>query len=88
MDVTDLANIKRASASIHDAAIDVLINSAGIIGAPKQKIGNMDYDSWAEVLNVNTMGPLRVVEAFTDHVARSTRKLIVDHNQRHGIARR
>jgi NAD(P)-dependent dehydrogenase (short-subunit alcohol dehydrogenase family) len=29
------------------------------------------------VLNVNTMGPLRVSEAFIDHVARSERKLIV-----------
>jgi NAD(P)-dependent dehydrogenase (short-subunit alcohol dehydrogenase family) len=77
MDVTDVASVRRAAASIHDAAIDVLINSAGIIGAPNQTVGNMDYEAWAEVLNVNTMGPLRVIEAFTDHVARSARKLIV-----------
>ena len=29
------------------------------------------------MLDVNTMGPLRVSEAFVDHVARSERKLIV-----------
>jgi len=29
------------------------------------------------VLDVNTMGPLRVAEAFLEHVARSERKLIV-----------
>ena len=29
------------------------------------------------MLNVNTMGPMRVAEAFIDHVARSGRKLIV-----------
>jgi NAD(P)-dependent dehydrogenase (short-subunit alcohol dehydrogenase family) len=29
------------------------------------------------VLDVNTMGPLRVSEAFVDHVAQSERKLIV-----------
>ena len=33
--------------------------------------------AWAKVLDVNTMGPLRVAEAFVDHVARSERKLIV-----------
>jgi NAD(P)-dependent dehydrogenase (short-subunit alcohol dehydrogenase family) len=29
------------------------------------------------VLDVNTLGPMRVSEAFVDHVARSERKLIV-----------
>ena len=29
------------------------------------------------MLDVNTMGPLRVSEAFVDHVAQSERKLIV-----------
>jgi len=77
MDVTSSKSVRRAAAEIANAAIDVLINSAGIVGAPKQTVGNMDYGSWAEVLNVNTMGPLRVIEAFTDHVARSDRKLIV-----------
>jgi NAD(P)-dependent dehydrogenase (short-subunit alcohol dehydrogenase family) len=29
------------------------------------------------VLNINTMGPLRVIEAFVENVARSERKLVV-----------
>jgi hypothetical protein len=37
-------------------AIDVLVNSAGITGKPGQRAGNVDYESWATVLNVNTMG--------------------------------
>jgi short-subunit dehydrogenase involved in D-alanine esterification of teichoic acids len=32
------------------------------------------------VLDVNTLGPMRVSEAFVDHVARSERKLIVTLN--------
>ena len=39
--------------------------------------GNIDYKEWAKVLDVNTIGPMRVSEAFVDHVARSKRKLIV-----------
>ena len=34
-------------------------------------------NAWAEVLAVNTMGPMRVSEAFVEHVASSDRKLIV-----------
>jgi len=55
----------------------VLINSAGINGKPGQTTGNVDYISWAQVLDVNRMGPLRVTEALVDHIARSKRKLVV-----------
>jgi NAD(P)-dependent dehydrogenase (short-subunit alcohol dehydrogenase family) len=75
MDVTNSSSINGAAAKIRDA--DVLINSAGITGKPGQKTGNVDYGSWAQVLDVNTMGPLRVTEAFVQHIARSDRKLIV-----------
>jgi NAD(P)-dependent dehydrogenase (short-subunit alcohol dehydrogenase family) len=77
LDVLDAQSIKRAAAGIGGAAIDVLINNAGIFGGPKQRIGAMDYDAWLEILNVNTMGPMRVIEAFVEHVARSERKVIV-----------
>jgi NAD(P)-dependent dehydrogenase (short-subunit alcohol dehydrogenase family) len=77
MDVTDPSSIRRAAVGLTDEPIDVLLNSAGIIGTPGQRVGNIDYDSWAQVLNVNTMGPLRVTEAFAEHVARSERKLVV-----------
>ena len=35
------------------------------------------YGAWGEVLGVNSMGPLRVTEAFFAHLARSERKLVV-----------
>jgi NAD(P)-dependent dehydrogenase (short-subunit alcohol dehydrogenase family) len=77
MDVTDPRSVKQAAAQIRNSAVDVLINSAGIGGNPHQKAGNVDYESWAAVFNVNTMGPLRVTEAFIDHLSRSERKLAV-----------
>ena len=77
LDVTDLASIKAAAAELEGQAIDLLLNNAGVGGARGQTIGNIDYDAWAKVLDVNTMGPLRVSEAFVDHLARSERKLIV-----------
>lgn len=77
MDVTDPQSVKHAAMQVGDMAIDVLINSAGIAGKPHQRAGNVDYESWATVLNVNTMGPLRVTETFIDHLARSEHKLVV-----------
>jgi NAD(P)-dependent dehydrogenase (short-subunit alcohol dehydrogenase family) len=77
MDVTDPESVRNATTQLKDVTIDVLINSAGISGAPGQKTGNVDYESWAHVFNVNTMGPLWVLESFSDHIARSERKLVI-----------
>jgi NAD(P)-dependent dehydrogenase (short-subunit alcohol dehydrogenase family) len=77
MDVTDAKSVKAAVAKLQGQAVDLLLNNAGVGGARGQTIGNIDYAAWAKVLDVNTMGPMRVSEAFLDHVARSDRKLIV-----------
>src|ERR1700731_295548 len=60
LDVADGESVRTAARQHRDVSIDVLINSAGIAGASGQTTGNVDYDSWAHVLEVNTMGPLRV----------------------------
>ncbi len=77
MDVIDAESVREAATQLKDVAIDVLINSAGITGASGQKTGNVDYESWAHVFNVNTMGPLRVLESFSDHIARSERRMVI-----------
>ena len=77
LDVTDLSSVKGAAAEVDGQAIDLLINNAGIGGPRGQTVGNIDYEAWAKVLDANTMGPMRVSEAFVDNVARSERKLIV-----------
>jgi NAD(P)-dependent dehydrogenase (short-subunit alcohol dehydrogenase family) len=77
MDVTDAESVRGAAKQPKDAAVDVLINNAGIAGKSGQTTGNVDYENWAHVLDVNTMGPLRVTESFVEHVARSERKLVI-----------
>ncbi|MGC1346286.1 MAG: SDR family oxidoreductase [Methyloceanibacter sp.] len=77
IDVTDRTGIREATTELDRQPIDLLLNNAGIIGPRGQTIGNIDYEAWAEVLAVNTMGPMRVSEAFVEHVASSDRKLIV-----------
>src|SRR5690242_8906760 len=53
--------------------IDVLINNAGIIGHPgeRQTATSMDFDMWAEIFNVNTLGPVRVMQAMLPQLKRA-----------------
>ena len=77
IDVKDPVTIADAAAEVGDTPVDILINGAGVYGGARQRIESMDYESWADVLDVNTMGPLRVTQAFLANVERSNRKLIV-----------
>jgi NAD(P)-dependent dehydrogenase (short-subunit alcohol dehydrogenase family) len=77
LDFTDPASIQAAAAKLEGQGIDLLLNNAGLGGARGKTIGNIDYEAWSKVLDVNTMGPMRISEAFVDHVAKSDRKLIV-----------
>jgi NAD(P)-dependent dehydrogenase (short-subunit alcohol dehydrogenase family) len=55
----------------------VLLNNAGWMGPAQQRLGSIDYEGMLETLRVNTIAPLRVAEAFVEHVAKSQRKLMV-----------
>jgi NAD(P)-dependent dehydrogenase (short-subunit alcohol dehydrogenase family) len=77
MDVTDRESVRSVAMQLKNTSIDVLINNAGIGGPRGQATGNVDYEAWAHVFNVNTIGPMRVFEAFIDQLARSERKLVV-----------
>jgi NAD(P)-dependent dehydrogenase (short-subunit alcohol dehydrogenase family) len=76
LDVTDSRSIKKAAVELEGEAIDLLLNNAGVGGPSDQTVGTMDYAAWAKVLDVNTMGPLRVLEGFLEPVMRSKRKLV------------
>lgn len=77
LDVTDHARIEALARELHNVALDVLLNNAGIYGPGKMRVGNINYHRWAEVFAVNTMAPMKMTECFVEHVARSDRKIIV-----------
>jgi len=79
LDVTDFAQIDALAEKYRGVPIDVLINNAGILGGnERQKFGSFDYAAFDEVMAVNTRGPIRMVEAFIDHVALSEQKKIMN----------
>jgi NAD(P)-dependent dehydrogenase (short-subunit alcohol dehydrogenase family) len=77
LDVTDGESVKSAAGHLRGEPIDLLINNAGVGGPPGQRLGSFDYTAWAKVLDANTLGPMRVVEAFVENVAKSHDKRIV-----------
>jgi NAD(P)-dependent dehydrogenase (short-subunit alcohol dehydrogenase family) len=47
------------------------------MGLAMQRFGESDYADWEQILRVNALGPMRMAEAFVEHVARSGQKKIV-----------
>ncbi len=68
MDVTDLGSVEAAAAA-SEAPVDLLINSAGIIGQTDDGPGVWTMPRWARVLDVNTLGAVRVLDAFVTALA-------------------
>jgi NAD(P)-dependent dehydrogenase (short-subunit alcohol dehydrogenase family) len=78
LDVTDLAAIDALAAKYKGQPIDILVNNAGITGFPeKQRFGTIDYGSFDDVMNTNVRGPLKMTEAFTEHLAASKQKKVL-----------
>ena len=78
LDVTDSASVRALADRLDGVAIDVLINNAGVAGGDSRDIAAMDVDSIAWTLNVNTLGPLRVIQALYPNLQASDRKLVVN----------
>ncbi len=74
LDVADFAQIDALALKLKDENIDVLINNAGVY--PSSSFGNTDYNAWADGFKINSMAPLKMAEAFVQHVTRSQLKKI------------
>ena len=85
LDLFDHASIDRLARELRGCAIDVLINSAGTMGKGKfaelgldfGKFGSSDFEDWQAVYRLNVIGPMKMAEAFVEHVVQSQQKKIV-----------
>ena len=84
LDVTDFAATASLAASLKGEAIDVLLANAGIAGREATDLGHIDADVWLETFRVNALAPVKLAEAFVDHVAASQRKAMVAISSRLG----
>jgi len=84
MDMLDHSSIEAVAQKYAGQPIDVLINNAGIIGPvpiqdhlDAQHFGTIDYDVWDQVIRTNTFAPIKMAEAFAEHVMASEQKKII-----------
>lgn len=84
LDITDHPGINRLAHSLASRTIDVLLNNAGIMGAlpfgdnlHRQHFGTLDYPLWEDVFRTNTLGTVRMTEAFMKSVAASAQRKII-----------
>ncbi len=85
LDVADHGQIDALAASLAGQSIDVLINNAGRFGrlgfasggVAEQAFGQSNFDDWAHTFRINVMGPMKMAQAFVEHVAGSEQKKII-----------
>jgi NAD(P)-dependent dehydrogenase (short-subunit alcohol dehydrogenase family) len=72
-DVADLTSVNRLESTLKGVSIDVLLNNAGIYGE-RQEFGAVDPDEFLRVMRTNVLAPLKLAEAFANHL--TGRKII------------
>jgi NAD(P)-dependent dehydrogenase (short-subunit alcohol dehydrogenase family) len=78
LDLLDFASIDALAAKLKDVPIDVLLNNAAMLGDPaRQDFGKLDFALMQEVYAVNTVGTLKMTEAFIGNVLASKQKKVV-----------
>jgi NAD(P)-dependent dehydrogenase (short-subunit alcohol dehydrogenase family) len=75
-DMLELATVQALSYELRNESIDILVNNAGIYGSDKNTFGAVDADSWLQTFQVNSIAPLKMVEAFSEQLMMGKRKLV------------
>ncbi len=73
LDVSDAASIKALAEKLKGRALDFLINNAGL--GDRADMPRLDYDRFEELLRVNTIAPIRVLDALTPNLAAGKQKV-------------
>ena len=76
LDVTNYEQMATLSDQLANRPIDILLSNAGIYGSKGTGFGEIDAQEWRQVLEVNTIAPLMLVQAFVEQVAASQQKLV------------
>lgn len=74
LDITDYQGLSEFANSL--PAIDLLINNAGYYGPKGYGFGNSDVDEWRKVFEINTIAPLKLVEALYPNLQKGQLKKI------------
>lgn len=83
LDVTVPEQFAALKGEIGNEPIDLLLSNAGV-GRDSARLGELDFGYVRQMYEINTMGPLRLVETFADNVAASAQRRIAAITSRMG----
>lgn len=78
LDVGNRATIDQLAGQLPDIPLDLLINNAGVSVGDQLPFGSFAFDDWETVFRINTIGPVKMAEAFLEHLTRGTEKKLVN----------
>lgn len=84
LDVTKAPHIEMLAAVLKEEPIDILLNNAGVYGQDDASFGKTDTAKWLDTFAVNTMAPMKMMEALVDRVAASDRRIIASISSKMG----
>ena len=79
LDVTKPDEVNAVAVELLNESVDIVINNAGVYFEKYAPVGlkKLRYEDWEYAFRVNTMGAVRLSEAFLGHLARSEKRLVV-----------
>ena len=83
LDISDRAAIDALARELKGEPIDILLSNAGL-GKHHPGFGATDYAMWQRILEVNLIGPMKLAEAFVEHVQASSMKVMAFVSSRMG----
>ena len=76
LDVSDPASVAGLARRLNGVAIDILVNNAGIFDRRDVSLDKVDFEMMERTLAVNSLGPLRVVQALLPNLRKGERKIV------------
>ena len=84
LEVTNSADIESLVRKLDGSPIDILINNAGVYGQSNSYFGNTNTELWLEALKINTIAPMKIMEALVENVAASEKRIIASMSSKMG----
>jgi NAD(P)-dependent dehydrogenase (short-subunit alcohol dehydrogenase family) len=78
LDVTDPVGVSALAQRLNGVPLDILINNAGIKGHDADDLADLEIDKLQQTLDVNTLGPLRVIQALFPNMRAGDRKVFAN----------
>ena len=77
LDVASLESMQAFPHLLHDEAIDIFINNAGVYGPQSSAFGAINGPAWAEVLQINAIAPLLLTQLIIDNLRKGKDKKLL-----------